>query len=99
PAVLVLDHELRWGGAEGVLAVLREDRFPRSVAVVLAAPKTDPKEIAEEHEPPAVRFLVKPFGLKALLEIVQAAIAKERQEESVTNRVPETACLSENFLG
>jgi DNA-binding response OmpR family regulator len=37
PAVLVLDRGLRWGGADGVLAWLREQSATSEVSVVLTA--------------------------------------------------------------
>jgi len=81
PPVLVLDRELRWGGADGVLAWLREERFQSVVAVVLTATVDVSPESANNIELPVVRFLAKPFALPALLESVRAAVAEKKQEE------------------
>ena len=70
PDVLVLDHDLAWGDAEGVLACLREDRFP--LPVILTS-----WNIASESipllEPPVVQCLRKFFPLPALLDEVKRA--------------------------
>jgi DNA-binding NtrC family response regulator len=96
-AVLVLDRELRWGGGDGVLACLREQRAPSEVAVVLTATAGYPTDAGEDIEPPVVKVLPKPFGLTALLESVRAAVAAKRREEPC-NRIPAAAC-SELFIG
>lgn len=74
PAALVLDLGLHWGGADGVLAWLREEGA--GVAVVLTATGGYPSRLAEALAPPVVRFLPKPFALTALLETVRAAVAR-----------------------
>ena len=81
PAVVVLDRDLRWGGADGVLAWLREERSRCVVAVVLMATANVSPEITDNIESPAVRFLAKPFALTTLLESVRAAVADRKQEE------------------
>ena len=69
PAALVLDLGLHWGGGDGVLAWLREERA--GVAVVLTATGG---YHSEHVAPPVVRFLPKPFSLTALLETVRLAV-------------------------
>jgi len=76
PAVLVLDRELRWGGADGVLALLREQGAQCEVSVVLTAPTDDSANVAVDIERPVVRFLPKPFGLTALLESVRGLMVR-----------------------
>src|SRR5262245_61090353 len=71
PAVLVLDLGLRWGGADGVLACLREKIATSGVSVVLTATGGNPLDVAGDIEPPVVQVLPKPFALTALLESVQ----------------------------
>lgn len=85
PAVLVLDRDLRWGGADGVLAWLREERFQSVVAVVLTATANVSPEIADIIKSPVVRFLAKPFSLTSLLESVRAAVAERNQEEPLSD--------------
>jgi two-component system response regulator MprA len=97
PAVLVLDRGLRWGGADGVLAWLREERTVSGVAVVLTDSAGPLPEDAEGIEPPVVRFLSKPFALMALLETVRAALAIGGGAEPF-NLNPATPC-ADYFLG
>lgn len=68
PAVLVLDREIRWGGADGVLACLREEAGLAGVPVVLTS------QPGPEAAPgPSVQLLPRPFPLAALLGSVRAA--------------------------
>src|SRR5262249_55485433 len=71
PIECVLDRELRCGGADGVLAWLREERATSGVSVVLSATACPPPDVAVDIEPPVVQFLPKPFMLTALLESVR----------------------------
>jgi DNA-binding response OmpR family regulator len=80
PAVCVLARELRWGGADGVLAWLREERATSGVSVVLTAMAGNPPDVAGDIEPPVVQFLPKPFSLAALLESVRGLMARTGRE-------------------
>ena len=87
PAVLVLDRALRWGGADGVLAWLREESATFEVSVVLTATAGDRPDVAGDIELPVV-FLTKPFGLAALLESVRGLMARTGRERPFnSNRV------------
>jgi DNA-binding response OmpR family regulator len=81
PAVLVLDRELRWGGADGVLACLREENATSWVSVVLTATAGCPPDGAVDIEPPVVQLLPKPFELTALLESVRGLMERMGHEE------------------
>jgi DNA-binding NtrC family response regulator len=81
PAVLVLDQELQWGGADGVLAWLREQTADVPMAVILTATAGGCSDDAASALPPVVTFLAKPFALLALLVSVRAAVAKKEREE------------------
>ena len=88
PTVCVLDRELRWCGADGVLAWLREERATSGVSVVLTATACYPPDVAVDIEPPVVQFLPKPFGLAALLESVRGLLARAgRKGPFNSNRV------------
>lgn len=76
PAVLVLDGELRWGGADGVLAWLREEESMSEVAVVLTGLAGHSALGAADLHPPVTRFLAKPFGMRVLLDCVRGALAE-----------------------
>jgi CheY-like chemotaxis protein len=93
PAVLVLDRQLRWGGGDGVLAWLREQRAAAGVPVVLTAAADGPADVADDLGPPVVKLLPKPFPLTALLESVRTAVA-----ERAVQRGSRAAC-SELFIG
>jgi DNA-binding response OmpR family regulator len=80
PAVLVLDRGLRWGGADGVLAWLREERAASGIAVMLTSTASYPPDTAGDIEPPVVGLLPKPFVLTALLESVRVLMARTRRE-------------------
>jgi DNA-binding response OmpR family regulator len=83
PAVLVLDRELLWGGAEGVLAWLREQDGTAAVPVVLTATAGCPQASAGQLRLPVVNCLAKPFTLAALAESVRTAGAGSSREEPV----------------
>ena len=76
PAVLVLDRELRWGGADGVLAWLREEREGSGIVVLLTAAASYPPDAAGDVKPPVAGFLPKPFVLTALLDSVRRLMAR-----------------------
>jgi ActR/RegA family two-component response regulator len=96
PAVVVLDLELFWGGGDGVLAWLREERTPARVPVILTATAGCPAGATEVIEPPVVQLLFKPFGLTTLLESVRSAVAKGQE---AARRAGQGSTLSELFLG
>jgi two-component system response regulator QseB len=78
PDVLLLDRGLNWGGSDGVLAWLREERATSGPAVVLTATAGSPLDTS----PPVVRFLPKPFLLRDLLESLMIALDDKRQDEA-----------------
>jgi DNA-binding NtrC family response regulator len=76
PGLLILDLQLPWGGADGVLAVMRDDpRFAR-LPVILTSTETIPAALSGVVSPPVVRALWKPFSLTALLELVRSGLGK-----------------------
>jgi DNA-binding NtrC family response regulator len=97
PAVLVLDLELRWGGGDGVLAWLREQRTAPRVPVVLTTTAGYSADVAKDIKPPVVKFLPKPFTLTALLESVHTAVAKKGPEKSFN--LNHVASRSEFLIG
>ena len=96
PAVCVLDRELRWGGADGVLAWLREQRAGCGVSVLLTATACHPLVVAVDIGPPVVQFLPKPFMLTALLESVRLTARMGHEEPSTLNRL---SASPEYFIG
>lgn len=67
PDLLVLDLELCWGGADGVLAVMREDPLLRHIPVAVTSSATQ----TFRHDwpsPPVVCTLAKPYPVQRLLD-------------------------------
>jgi len=80
PAAVVLDLELLWGGGDGVLSWLREERTATGLPVILTAMAGANPDAIEHVGPPVVRFLAKPFSLTTLLESVRAAVPDRRNQ-------------------
>jgi DNA-binding NtrC family response regulator len=78
PHLLILDLRLPWGGADGVLAVMRDDFCLARVPVVLTSTEASPEALSGLVSPPVVQALWKPFSLTALLEIMSPALKKGR---------------------
>lgn len=75
PVVVVLDQALPWGGGDGVLACLREDRVDHGLAVIVTA--TNPADRTENRlKLPVIHFLPKPFTQMDLLEAICITISK-----------------------
>ncbi len=72
PDVLILDRDLPWGGAAGVLDLMREAADVPLVPVVLMS--TSPADGDMLSHPVIVR-LPKPFRLQALVKAVTTAVA------------------------
>jgi DNA-binding response OmpR family regulator len=77
PDVLVLEWELPWGGGDGVLAFLREERFAWPRTVILTT--TDCAVVVSRLEPPVAAMLCKPFCMAALSEEIRRAQYGETQ--------------------
>jgi len=74
PQLLILDLSLPWGGADGLLAVMRDDPGLARVPVVLTSTTAYADTLFCLVSPPVVRALVKPFALTALLELMPAKL-------------------------
>jgi DNA-binding response OmpR family regulator len=81
PVVLLLDLELRWGGADGVLAWLREQSHKSEVSVVLTSVADDGGNVPDDFDAPVVSYLTKPFAPELLFEAVHTAVDERRQGE------------------
>jgi CheY-like chemotaxis protein len=68
--LLILDLALTWGGADGLLAVMRDDPGLARIPVVLTSAEPSPAALSGLVSPPIVQALRKPFSLTALLEMV-----------------------------
>jgi CheY-like chemotaxis protein len=74
PDVLILNLELTWGGAEGVLAIVREETVMRPIPVVLTYDQINRLRAVKHLLPPVVKLLEKPFRLHDLQASVEAAL-------------------------
>jgi len=75
PAVLVLDWELHWGGAAGVLACLREQNEDWQVPVILTETGEFSADDPIDHDAPVRQVLAKPFTLSTLTECLNSTMA------------------------
>jgi two-component system response regulator MprA len=96
PAAVVLDLDLPWGGGNGVVAWLREERPTSDVAVILTATAGRPVDASEAMEPPVIGVLLKPFTLPALLNSVHSALAEGQKP---ARKAGQTPALSEFSVG
>ena len=85
PNVLVLDRELRWGDADGVLACLREDDL--SISVILTSWNASPARARELVASPVVLCLRKFFTLPALLDGIRFAVDSNSSRDAFSAKV------------
>jgi hypothetical protein len=71
---LILDLHLPWGGADGLLAVMRDDLRLARIPVILTSTEPLAERLSHLVSPPVVRALWKPFSLTALLDIVSSEL-------------------------
>jgi|GEM_PF-2785524 len=74
PDALILSLDLCWGGADGVLAVIREESPIRNIPVVLTVADLKRSRAADFLFPPVVRLFEKPFRLTELCTAITAAV-------------------------
>lgn len=77
PQVLVLDLQLLWGGADGLLAVMRDHPVWSEVPVILTSTDVLPDGASSFASPPVVQALAKPFSLSQLLDSARAQLQKD----------------------
>ena len=83
PDVLVLDEDLLWGGANGVLAWLKVDGPLLRPRVVLAAGGTAAKYLSLQTALPSAHCLQRPFRLTTVLKHICASLDESRELEEV----------------
>jgi CheY-like chemotaxis protein len=77
PDVVILDTDLHWGGADGVLAHLRSAGDRDAAVVLLASPFADFRAHWAQPVPPVVLVLDKPVGVGALLRAIRSVAVTE----------------------
>jgi DNA-binding response OmpR family regulator len=81
PAVLALDLDLPWGGADAVLLHLREQRsHQRPPAVILTGQVPEERLPAAILASPVVKYLCKPLCLGDLLESIRGCMPGTEEE-------------------
>ena len=75
PDALILDLDLLWGGADGVLAALQESREDPPLPVVLTTKWLRLGYPRKYLAPPVVNVLEKPFRLRDLRSVVEAVLS------------------------
>ncbi|HLW64667.1 MAG TPA: response regulator [Gemmataceae bacterium] len=81
PKLILLDTGLTWGGADGVLAWLRKERWLSPIPVIVTANSGNPSTVACDNDPPVIACLLKPFSADDLLECLHAAIFPRQREK------------------
>jgi DNA-binding response OmpR family regulator len=66
PVLLILDWHLPWGGADGLLAVMREDPQLARIPVILTTSEATPEASSGGIGSRVVRVIRKPFSLATL---------------------------------
>lgn len=74
PDALILSLDLTWGGAEGVLAIIREETEMQPIPIVLTVAEISRSKAVEFLLPPVVKLLKKPFRLRDLEAIGEATL-------------------------
>lgn len=71
PDVMVLERELLWGGGDGVLACLRQERLRWPQTVILASSEFAESAAFCSLEPPVKAVLQRPYSLATLHERIR----------------------------
>lgn len=74
PDALILSLGLKWGGADGILAIVREETVMRPIPVLLTTDGIRPSKAVNLLIPPVVKLLEKPFRLRDLTTIIEASL-------------------------
>ncbi len=88
PAVLIVDLEMLWGGGDGVLARMHEDRDLPRVPIVLITGDDPLPVLAERSRVPPSFCFRKPFRLSAILDRLGAVASTSQFQVSNTRASP-----------
>ena len=74
PDALILSLELTWGGADGVLSIVRDEAQMPPIPVIVTVGESSHSKAANYIVPPVVKLLEKPFRLRDLRAIVESVL-------------------------
>lgn len=86
PAALVLDRQLLWGGSDGVLCWLREERPVSRITVIVTATGDMSDDDDQDEKPPVVKVLANQSDLAGLLKSVAAAVTASRHNRPLETK-------------
>jgi two-component system phosphate regulon response regulator PhoB len=95
PQLLILDWHLPWGGADGLLAVMRDDPGLARVPVILTSTEASPEVLPKVVSSPVVQALEKPFSLTVLLDLVRSRLGQALPAARTASRgapAPDSCC-------
>jgi DNA-binding response OmpR family regulator len=85
PDVMILSFELGWGGADGVLSIVRDDKHAQPIPVVLTTDRSNLSKAVGLLIPPVVKLIEKPLQLEDLRAGVEAALARQSNPPQAGN--------------
>ena len=99
PDALILNLDLTWGGAEGVLSIVREEEM-QPVPVILTVGERNRTKAVRYLAPPVVKLLEKPFRLRDLRAIIESALHSRSSRPSwpPPGAVPESHLIEDASL-
>lgn len=74
PDILILSLDLTWGGADGVLAIVRDMTEMRPIPIVLTVDRISRSKAVKLLRPPVIKLLENPFKLRDLQAIVEVSL-------------------------
>jgi DNA-binding response OmpR family regulator len=78
PDVVVLEHDLLWGGGDGVMALMRSDEELADVPVILIGDESRHHWKYVAAGPPVIGWLQRPFSLGDLMRQIDRGLQRNR---------------------
>jgi hypothetical protein len=93
---MILSLEMTWGGADGVLSIVRDEAQMTPIPVVVTVGERSRSNAARYLVPPVVRLLEKPFRLRDLRAIVESVLCARPEQLSARISGTGTAPATQN---
>jgi len=88
PDVLVLEPAISWGGGDGIVAIMHEDRdLPKARIILLLTHGCNPAVLYNIATFPISDYLAKPAAPRHLAQRIRSALARSDAERSEANVV------------